>query len=335
MAGRPHRASDFFRPFARGAVSQGEEGESRMMTLSVIVATKNRAADLGRMLPTLLSQTRLPEELIIVDQSCGEDTRKVIDSFARDLKAAGQPGPDIAYLYDPTLVGANGARNVAIERSRGEILVFLDDDVLLEPEFMHELLRVYKESPGAGGVSGVVTNYALPPRSARILRRLFWKGPFQDERQPLYWQADRLRDHQAVRVRRLGSGLMSISREALGDDRFDSSYSGPGEDVELTWRIHERYPLLIAPRARVFHVRSKAGRETAHWIGRDAFSSYYLYYRLWRKGVVNRLCFAWLNFGYALLASAGSIRRFSLEPWRSFLQGRRSGLKRAYPDRKA
>jgi GT2 family glycosyltransferase len=300
----------------------------------VIVATKNRAADLERMLATLGSQTRLPEELIIVDQSCGEDTRRIIDSFARDLKAAGRREPEIIYLHDPTLVGANGARNVGIERSRGEILVFLDDDVLLEPEFMHELLRVYEESPGVGGVSGVVTNYALPPHSPRILRRLFWTGPFHDERQPLYWRADRLRDHQPVRVRRFGSGLMSIRREALGDDRFDSFYRGPGEDVELTWRIHERYLLLIAPQARVFHVRSKAGREAAHWIGRDASSSYYLYHRLWRKGVVNRLCFAWLNFGYALLASAGSIRRFSLQPWQSFLQGRRSGLKRAYPYRK-
>jgi GT2 family glycosyltransferase len=305
------------------------------MTFSVIVATKNRAADLERMLPTLASQTRLPEELIIVDQSCGEDTRRTVESFARDIKASGRPQSEVVYLYDPTLVGAAGARNVGIERSRGEILVFLDDDVLLEPEFMHELLVVYQQNPHAGGVSGVVTNYTLPPRFARIIRRLFWMGPFHDERQDLYWAAEKLRSHQPVPVRRFGSGLMSIRREALADDRFDPSYRGAGpEDVELTWRIHERCPLLIAPRARLFHARSEAGREAAHWIGQDALSNYYLYHRLWRKGVVNRLCFAWLNFGYALLASAGSIRRLSLRPWESFLQGRRSGLERAYPDGK-
>jgi GT2 family glycosyltransferase len=304
------------------------------MTFSVIVATKNRAADLERMLPTLASQTRLPEELIIVDQSCGEETRRVIESFARDLKAAGRREPVLVYLYDPTLVGAGHARNVGIERSRGDALVFLDDDVLLEPEFMHELLVVYQQNPDAGGVSGVVTNYTLPPRSARMLRRLFWTGPFHDERQPLYWRADGLRSHQPVRVRRFGSGLMSIRREALADERFDASSggAGAGEDVRVTWRIHERCPLLIAPAARLFHARSEAGREPDDWIRQDVVRHYYLYHRLWRKGVVNRLCFAWLNFGYVLLASTGSVRRLSLRPWRSFLQGRRSGLERAYPD---
>jgi glucosyl-dolichyl phosphate glucuronosyltransferase len=302
-----------------------------VMTLSVIVATKNRAADLERMLPTLASQTHLPEELIIVDQSCGEETRRIVESFARDLKRADHRKPETVYVYDATPVGAGGARNVGIECSHGEILVFLDDDVLLEPEFMYELLRVYQGYPDAGGVSGVVTNYALPPRSARILRRLFWTGPFHDERQPLYWGADRLRDHQPVQVRRFGSNVMSIRRELLADERFDPFYRGAGaEDVDLTWRIHERCRLLIAPRARLFHVRSEAGREAAHWIRQDAFSTYYLYHRLWRGRIVNRLCFAWLRFGYALLASAGSARRLSLRPWQSLLQGRRSALECAY-----
>jgi GT2 family glycosyltransferase len=311
-----------------------EEGQSCEMTFSVIVATKNRAADLERMLPTLASQTHLPEELIIVDQSCGGETRRVVERFERDLNAAGHRAPAMAYLHDATLAGAGAARNVGIERSCGQILVFLDDDVLLEPEFIHELLRVYQEHPDAGGVSGVVTNYMLPPRAARLLRRLFWTGPFHDERQDLYWRADRLRSHQPIRVRRLGSGLMSIRRQALADDRFDALYSGSGEDVELTWRIHERCPLFVAPRARLLHARSKVGREIAHWIGQDALSSYYLYHRLWRKGVTNRFCFAWLNFGYALLASAGSLRKLSLGPWQSLLQGRHSGLKCAYPDAK-
>jgi GT2 family glycosyltransferase len=306
------------------------------MTFSVIVPTKNRAVDLERMLPTLASQTHLPEELIIVDQSCGEDTRKVVESFACDSKAAGRRQPEIVYVHDPSLVGAGSARNVAIERARGETLVFLDDDVLLEPEFFHELLCVYQEYPEAGGVSGVVTNYTLPPRSARMLGRVFWIGPFHDERQGLYWRADRLRDHQPVRVRRFGSGLMSLRRKALAEERFDPSYGGPGagEDVRVTWRIHERCPLFIAPGARLFHARSEAGREPEDWIRQDAMRNYYLYHRLWRKGVANRLCFAWLNFGYALLASAGSVRRLSLRPWQSFLQGRRSGLRRAYPDLK-
>jgi GT2 family glycosyltransferase len=299
-----------------------------MMTTSVIVATKNRAADLERMLPTLLSQTHLPQEVIIVDGSRGEDTRRLIENFARDLKPLGQHEPEMTYLYRPALAGLGSARNAGIEQAGGEILVFLDDDVLLEPEFLHELLVAYQQNPEAGAVSGVVTNYALPSRSARILGRLFWTGPFHDERQPLYWRADRLRDQQPIPVTRLTGALMSIRRDALAGDRFDSFHA---EDAELTWRIHERCPVLIAPGARLSHARSKAGRERDDWIRQDALENYYLYHRLWRRRLVSRVCFAWLNLGYALLASVASVRRLSLRPWQSFLQGRRSGRERAYP----
>jgi GT2 family glycosyltransferase len=294
--------------------------EGAPITSSVIVATKNRAKELSTLLlPSLLSQTWLPDEVIFVDQSSDNSTRKVVESFEKRITGE---KPHVVYLLETNHTGAASARNSAIARTKADFLIFLDDDVVLEPDFVKELLKVYEQYPAVGGVSGVITNYSPPSLSWRIVMRLFWTGPFHDERQPIYWNADRLRNHEPFPVRKFGSGVMSVRRSAFAGDRFDERYRGAGaEDVELSWRLSERHPLMMTPRARLVHVRTETGRSQAHWLQFDALSSYYLYRRLWSHEIKNRICFGWLNVGYALLVTVSSLRRLSLEPWRAALKG--------------
>lgn len=303
------------------------------MTCSIIVATKNRGKELSTLLmPTLLAQTRPPERIIIVDQSSDDSTKRVVESFEKSIANGRGSTPQILYLYETYHPGAASARNSAIERAETDILVFLDDDVLLDPDFLQELLVVYQQYPNVGGVSGVVINYPRPFLPLRILRRLFWIGPFHDERQPIYWNAEHLREHKPFRVRKFGSGVMSVKRTALNSDRFDDRYRGAGaEDVDLSWRLSERHPLLMTARARLVHVRTDTGRAQDHWLRNDALASYYLYRRLWSTAVRNGICFAWLNVGYAVLATLASLRRFSLDPWRALHAGVRDARAVLHP----
>jgi len=296
------------------------------MTSSVIIPTRNRATDLGRTLPTLLEQTHLPDEIIVVDQSPDDSTRKVVEEFATKVAHSQRPMPKFVYLHEPNIVGAGAARNVAISRAGGEVLVFLDDDVLLESDFLKEMLSIYQQNPKVGGVSGVITNYPRPPLPVRLMRRIFRVGPFHDERQPIYWNADRLRDALPFPVRKFGGGVMSLRRSALDKERFDDLYKGAGsEDVDLSWRLSERWLLVMTPRARLFHIRTQLGSARDPWFTYEIKCDYYLFYRLWRKGIKNRLCFAWLNAGYVLLAMSASVKRGSLGPWRALVQGIRFG----------
>jgi len=65
------------------------------------------------------------------------------------------------------------ARNVAMDRASGDIWVFLDDDVILEPEYIQELMRAYL--PEVTGVSGIFTNYTIPPLPRRLFETVFVK----------------------------------------------------------------------------------------------------------------------------------------------------------------
>ena len=86
--------------------------------------------------------------------------------------------------------------------------MFMDHDVLLERNFIEEILKVY--GPGVAGVSGIITNYSTPPLKQRLWETIFQIGPFRDARQGVYRGAMVLGDSSPVRVRQFGGGLMSF-----------------------------------------------------------------------------------------------------------------------------
>jgi GT2 family glycosyltransferase len=258
-------------------------------SVTVIIPTKNRASDLGIAVRSLLGQTVLPAQVVIVDQSSDDS------SFERvKTEFATAPGVRLDYVRDTLLNGAAAARNRAMESATGEIWLFLDDDVVLEPEFIERLLEAYSDHPEAVGMSGIITNYRPSPLPQRLWSALFARGPFRDERQPIYWAADQLRNGEPHPVRQFTGALMSFRASAIGEMRFDTNHPGAlAEDTDFCWRLPAGTQLLLTPRARLVHNRSPNGRPRDHWLRAHAQGFYYLYERNLKHGIRNRICFAW------------------------------------------
>ena len=191
--------------------------------------------------------------------------------------------------------------------------------MVLEPDFVEQILRVYRDYLDVGGVSDVISNYPRPPAWSRVWNPLFVRGPFHDERQPIYWNANRPRNSQPIPVRRFGGGLMSFRAETIRDKYFDENLRGvsDGEDVDFCTRLDPATVLLIAPRARLQHYHSPIGRLTDHWLRRHARGNLFLYHKHWNRGLPNKLSYGWLWLGYSTVAVVASCRRLSLEPWRA------------------
>jgi len=297
--------------------------------LAVIIPTKNRPACLERAVALLLAQTVLPSQLVIVDQSATNDSRRRVEA----LFAAATSTVRLAYIHEPTIPGAAVARNRAMAAADGDVWLFLDDDMEPEPEFIEALLTVYARWPSLGGVSGIITNYSRPSWAFRIWAWAFLQGPFYDERQPLYWRANQLRDRDPIPVTKFGSGLMSFRADLVRDIRFDESLCGlpPGEDIDFCVRVGPRTTLVIAPQARIAHHPSPTGRSKDYWIKEYAQGKLYVYHRNWQWGLGNRICCLWFEIGCALAATLASLRRGSLGPWRAFLGGVREAASLATP----
>lgn len=296
---------------------------STPLSLSVIIPTKNRPADLGATVESVLRQTVIPFQLIIVDQSETDASRRQLHALYESAALQIRQTTCLSYIYDPGITGSAAARNRAMKVADGDVWVFLDDDVELEPDFLEELVAAYSHSPEVAGVSGVVINYCPPPLAFRLWAWVFARGPFHDDRQPVYWKASRSRSRSPVEVTRLGGGLMSFRASAVRGRKFDEDLHGvsDGEDVDFCVRLGPGGRLMIAPGARLTHKQSPIGRSQDHPLRRDARATHYLYNKNFRHGLKNRVSFLWLNAGYAFAATLASLRRRSTVPWQALLAG--------------
>jgi GT2 family glycosyltransferase len=292
----------------------------------VLIPTLNRPRDLTIAVRTLLEQTVLPQELIIVDQSPGDESeRRVRALFAERGEAAARLL--LRYIRDSGITSLAAARNMALDLNSCDIFLFLDDDVELEPDFVERLMEGYADDPGVTGISGIITNYTSGPFADRAWQWFFVRGPFRDERQLLYLRAAHLRGAGRIPVSRFGGGLMSFRTDRIGGLRFDRNLRGgsEGEDVDFCLHLPAGASLEIDPRARLVHNKSSAARSDEHWNASAVRGISYLYYRNWQNGWGNLIAFAWLLSGFAILVLLACVKQFSLTPWGAFTAAVRYG----------
>jgi glycosyltransferase involved in cell wall biosynthesis len=105
------------------------------MKITVILCTYNRCSQLANVLECINDQ-RLPEsvrwEILVVDNNSRDETRKVVESFLDR-----HPGR-FRYLFEAQQ-GKSYALNAGIREASGDILAFIDDDVIVEPMWLQNL----------------------------------------------------------------------------------------------------------------------------------------------------------------------------------------------------
>ena len=123
-----------------------------MPTWSLVIPTYNRRDVLLRVLPLALRQTVPPIQVVIVDSSQDWDvTRQAVQGVAAD-----HPGIRLDYLQATTPSSAT-QRNQGVEQAIGDIVVMIDDDSFLYPDYVERILAVYA-ADADGVVAGVYKN---------------------------------------------------------------------------------------------------------------------------------------------------------------------------------
>lgn len=214
--------------------------------VTIIIPTLNRpgyAADTARQ---VLQQSFRNFELLVVDQSdhpAADDLRNRL-ALLNDAR--------VRYMHVPVRGVAN-ARNEGVAQRRGDIVLFLDDDViLLGRDFIDSHLRALAD-PQVGGVTGRVVERLNRPNSRRTVARISIGGR----------TLDNMSGTEPVPVHGLKGGNMSLKAELF--DRiggFDRNFGGTGllEEADFSTRVRAAgWKLMFQPEAELFHFSAPAG----------------------------------------------------------------------------
>jgi hypothetical protein len=125
---------------------------------SVVVCTRDRPEPLLGCLESILRIDYPRYEVLVVDNAPNTDaTRGLVRERLGHL-------PHVRYLREPR-PGLSRARNAALEAARGEIVAFVDDDVVVDPGWLRSIVLGFRAMPGVACVTGMILPAELETRS--------------------------------------------------------------------------------------------------------------------------------------------------------------------------
>jgi GT2 family glycosyltransferase len=208
--------------------------------VSIIVPTYRREKLLCETIGYLLAQDYSNRELLIVDQSSNHEpeTAQYLDSIAGQIR--------YFHLAQPNLPAA---RNFGIRQSQGELIVFLDDDMVIGTDLISRLVETFS-APEVWGATGFVLSpgESDPGKYGQYMRFVSDITEFKE---------GRIGDFIGC--------LMSFRRQLFDkigyfDEWIGTQLMAAGEDFEFCQRAVLRgYGLFLNPRITTLHLLAREG----------------------------------------------------------------------------
>ncbi len=231
------------------------------LQVSVIIPTLNRKSDLEETLISISRCDKLPFEVIIVDQSENNDTK----GFCQNFKEL-----NIRYFYTDIKSSAL-ARNIWIDNLNkdSDMVLFLDDDVLLEKDFFRELEKFFlgngKAKWGVANIDNIARRITLFKKIWLLLLSWKWK---QNKFFVTQWWFNAMPFFNPINIENIERAPwcgMFFKKEVFDEwFRFEKNFMKYSlmEDCFLSYSIQSKYPnsLFFVPSIKLTHCESPASR---------------------------------------------------------------------------
>lgn len=226
--------------------------------ISVVLATRGRDDSLRVCLESL-AQSRLPEgwlaEVIAVDNGCSEATRAVVDAFA-------MRGNIVCFRYlCESRRGKGYAVNHGVSTARGRLFAFTDDDIVVDPGWLAEIIDAFESDPGLGLVTGRVLPASTKGKPVAVT---------------MSREATSLNESSSLSGLVLGCNL-AVRPDVLKKVRGRDTRIGPGrglscEDIDFTHRVlRSGFRGVFLPAPTVYHEPGERDRRREYLRGWGAF----------------------------------------------------------------
>lgn len=278
--------------------------------ISIILCVRNAKKKLGNVFECLFASSLKGYEVVVVDDASSDDTVDICESFG------------ISPIRLEENIGPAAARNLAVQHSQGDILLFLDSDVVFAPDVLEKMITRLKADPALAGVG---TLSSPEPLNSTFYAKYFALQEYLWTHRALLRKEGPKNSYICTRC---GCLRRKVFEEMGG---FNEQYKKPStEDLEFSARMGDRYliayyedienmhyfPDVLSKIFYRYHQNTREIVQMPKWVRKKAAAPY-------RNDAIARLliCFSglflvialfspWCFLGAAfLLASAAMLQR--------------------------
>jgi glycosyltransferase involved in cell wall biosynthesis len=216
--------------------------------VSAVICTRNRGDKIASAVTSVLACDHPSFDLTIIDQSTDDLTRDAVAKIAAE-------DPRVRYVHS-TEPGLSRAYNNGVRQTRGEILVFTDDDCLVDPDWITNIVKAFESEPDGDLLYGRVVAAGTGEDDVALTPALHLSAP------------ERLAKGEGYKVWGMGADFAARRRLFARAGYFDEMLGGGGplwssQDYDLAYRTYKAGGVILL-RPEVY-VRHDGRREDEDW----------------------------------------------------------------------
>ena len=253
------------------------------MQFSLIICTYQRPKALLTLLESVQQQSQYPDQILVIDGAGDERLPNLLQE---------RTFSNLEYFQvEEKDRGLTRQRNFGVSQVKNgtEVIIFLDDDTVLEPDYFEEIIKTYQRFPDAVGVAGYITNetewkkvpddyrpakgefmydgWVRTEGSRFSLRRKFGLAPdappgFMPDFSHGYSTGFLPPSGKKYQVEMLMGGIASYKKTIFHEISFSSYFEGYGlyEDADFSVRASQYGKLFVNTAAKIEHHHAVEGR---------------------------------------------------------------------------
>jgi glycosyltransferase involved in cell wall biosynthesis len=216
--------------------------------VSAVICTRNRGNKIAAAVRSVLACEHPSFDLTIIDQSTDDLTREAVAELAA--------GDDRLRYVHSTEPGLSRAYNNGIRRTSGDIIVFTDDDCIVEPDWMTNIVKAFESEPDGDLLYGRVIAFGSGDDDIALTPALDLAVP------------ERLAKGEGFKIWGMGADFAARRRLFDRAGYFDEMLGGGGplwssQDYDLEYRTYQAGGVILL-RPEVY-VRHDGRREDEDW----------------------------------------------------------------------
>ncbi|WP_026839453.1 glycosyltransferase family 2 protein [Gillisia sp. JM1] len=293
------------------------------MKFSLIICTYQRPDALINLMDSIQVQYLVPDEILIIDSSPNNNSKNLLEKKNYYGLKYFKVGEEFR--------GLTKQRNYGIHKvaETSEIVCFLDDDIVLTPEYFENIMESYKFFPNALGVGGYILDevqwkrwtgeadllfdefkidgYIRKLGSRNMLRKRL--GLLSDQPpgfMPVFSNGLSIGflppSHKTYLVEFFMGGVASYRKELFQKINFSTYFEGYGlyEDMDFCLRVSKLGQLYVNTTAQLYHYHEKGGRPNQFTYGKMVIRNGWYVWRVKYPNPTFEAKFKWHSIAFLL-----------------------------------